>query len=163
MIEARLKAGPDSTDLVVAPQGGSGLVYLADASRTVEVAAWLRAQPYIEAVFAGEELRAIGQAPEVGLCIAFAMKTSDAANELGVPGIMSVCTSEAKPGKPKGHGSHGGMGRYETHPFQMIGGGGFAPGTVETGISRLIDIAPTILRHLGLPRDGMDGLALPTH
>jgi len=163
MIEAGLKSGPDSTDLVVAPQGGSGLVYLADPARVGDVAAWLRAQPFIGAVFAGEEMRAIGQAPEVGLEIAFAMRSSEAENELGVPGIMTVCTSDAKPGKPKGHGSHGGMGRYETHPFLMIGGGGFAPATVETGISRLIDIAPTILRHLDLPRGGMDGLALPTH
>ena len=160
MITAGLKAAPGSSELVIAPQGASGLVYLSDASRTDAVADWLRAQPFIAAVFAGEAMRSIGQAPADGLAIAFAMAHSDAPNANGVPGRIAICTSGSKPGKPEGFGSHGGIGRYETHPFLMIAGGGFAPGSVETRPSSLVDLAPTILDHLGVVVDGMDGRPL---
>ena len=171
LIEAGLKDGPSSPEVTVAPQGASGLVYLAGAgiARRGAIAAFLRAHAEIGEVFEGEAMRAIGQAPGYGsghagrdgLAIAFAMARDEEPNAHGVPGRISVCVSDAKPGKPAGHGSHGGLGRFETHPFLIAEGGGFAAGTVETGRTRLIDLAPTILRHLGLPRDGMDGLALP--
>ncbi|MEC7211313.1 MAG: alkaline phosphatase family protein, partial [Pseudomonadota bacterium] len=119
------------------------------------------AQPWCGQIFAGDELRAIGHRPGGSHAMSFAMRHQDVPNAHGVMGLIDICTSEEKPGKPAGHGSHGGMGAYETRPFLTISGGGFAPGTVEHGTSRLIDIAPTILRHLGLPRDGVDGLALP--
>jgi hypothetical protein len=41
-------------------------------------------------------------------------------------------------------------------------GGGFVPGVYQ-GRSSLIDIAPTVLRHLGRDTDGMDGRPLPRH
>ena len=42
----------------------------------------------------------------------------------------------------------------------MIDGAGFPPGTASTAPTSPIDIAPTILAHLRLPADGMDGRAL---
>lgn len=163
MIAAGLKDAPGSRDVAVAPQGAGGHVYLsADARRRLpEIRDWLAAQDWCGQVFAGAELAAIGHRPGGAHALSFAMRHRDAPNANGVRGLIDICTSEEKPGKPAGHGSHGGMGAYETRPFLTISGGGFAPGSVETGITRLVDIAPTILRHLGLPRDGMDGLALP--
>ncbi|HEV2518326.1 MAG TPA: alkaline phosphatase family protein [Devosia sp.] len=163
LVEAGLKDGPDSTDVVIAPQGGSGLLYVADRARgrIPAIAAFLEAQPYIEEVFTGNEMLAIGQRPGNGLAIVFAMARSAEPNPFGVPGLMTLCVSDEKPGKPEGHGSHGGLGDFECHPFLIANGGGFAAGTLEHGVSRLIDIAPTVMRFLGLPRDGMDGLPLP--
>lgn len=163
LVEAGLKDGPDSDDVAVAPQGGSGLIYVAPRAeaRIPAILAFLRAQPWIGEVFHGAEMLHIGQRPENGLHIAFSMARSAEPNEFGVPGQITICVSDEKPGKPEGFGSHGGLGDFERHPFLIVNGGGFAPGTVEHGVTRLIDIAPTILRHLGLPRDGMDGLALP--
>ncbi|WP_309083314.1 alkaline phosphatase family protein [Chelativorans sp.] len=163
LVEAGLKDATDSNDVVVAPQGSGGLVYLADRakSRLPAIMSFLCEQPWIGQVFAGEEMRLLGQEPGNGLAIAFSMAASDDVNEYGVPGKVTLCISDEKPGKPAGFGSHGGLGGYERHPFLMINGGGFAPGTVEHGVTRLIDIAPTILRFLNLPRSGMDGLALP--
>ncbi|HQZ11355.1 MAG TPA: alkaline phosphatase family protein [Devosia sp.] len=163
LVEAGLKDGPDSTDVVVAPQGGGGLIYIAPRAeaRINDIVAYLRAQPWIGEVFAGAEMLHLGQRPENGLRIAFSMSRSTEPNEFGVPGLITVCVSEEKPGKPQGFGSHGGLGEFERHPFLIANGGGFAAGTIEHGVTRLIDIAPTVLRHLGLPRDGMDGLALP--
>lgn len=163
LVAAGLKDGPDSTDVVVAPQGGSGLLYVAPSvqSRIPGIIAFLRAQPYIAEVFHGAEMLHIGQRPENGLVIAFAMARSAEPNPFGVPGQITICVSDEKPGKPEGFGSHGGLGDFERHPFLIANGGGFAPGTVEHGVTRLIDIAPTVMRYLGLSRDGMDGLALP--
>lgn len=163
LIEAGLKDGPDSTDVAVAPQGGSGLIYLADHAqdRAPAILNFLRAQPWIADIFYGDEMRHIGQQPGNGLAVAFAMARNEEPNEHGVVGHITICVSDDKPGKPDGHGSHGGLGAYERHPFLIANGGGFAPGTVEYGTTRLIDIAPTILRFLNLPRTGLDGLALP--
>lgn len=163
LVAARLKDSPTSTEVAIAPQGGSGLVYATGAglARIDAIAAFLAAHPRVGEVFAGPALRVIGQAEGDGLVIAFSMARDDTLNPHGVPGRIWVCTSDSKPGKPVGRGSHGGLGAWERHPFLIVAGGGFAPGSEETGQTRLIDIAPTILRHLRLPRGGMDGLALP--
>lgn len=162
LVEAGLKDGPDSTDVVVAPQGGTGLLYVARNAedRIPAILAFLRAQPWIAEIFHGDEMLHVGQRPGDGLAIAFAMQRSEAPNAFGVPGLITLCVSEEKPGKPEGFGSHGGLGKFERHPFLIANGGGFAPGSVEHGVTRLIDIAPSIMRFLGLPRDGMDGLPL---
>ena len=148
---------------MVAPQGGSGFLYLADHARdrAPAILSFLREQPWIGQVFFGGEMRHLGQGPGQGLAIAFSMARSDEPNEFGVPGRITLCVSDEKPGKPEGFGSHGGLGGFERHPFLMASGGGFEPGSVEHGVTRLIDIAPTILRFLNLPRSGVDGLALP--
>lgn len=163
MVAAGLKESLESRDVAIAPQGAGAHLYLAERARErlPAIRDWLAAQPWCAQVFAGAELAAIGHRPGGAHALSFAMRHQDAPNAHGVPGLIDVCVSDEKPGKPAGHGSHGGLGAYETRPFLTISGGGFAPGTVETGVSRLIDIAPTILRHLGLPRDGVDGLALP--
>ena len=163
MVEAKLKDSLDSAEVAVAPQGAGAHLYLAESAqdRLQPIRDWLSAQPWCGQVFVGPELAAIGHRPGGSHALSFAMRHRDAPNANGVKGLIDICTSEEKPGKPPGHGSHGGLGAYETRPFLTISGGGFAAGTVEHGRSRLIDIAPTILRHLGLPRDGVDGLALP--
>jgi hypothetical protein len=65
-------------------------------------------------------------------------------------------------GKPDrlGCGQHGGLGPHETAPFLLIDGADFAPGALVTATSSITDLAPTILRHLGLPTAGCDGRPL---
>lgn len=162
LVAAGLKDASGSTEVAVAPQGASGLVYLSGAGtrRQNDIAAFLSAHPHVGEVFAGPVMRAVGQAEGAGLAIAFSMAHDARENENGVPGHIWLCVSDTKPGKALGRGSHGGLGRWERHPFLIAESGGFAPDSTEQGRTRLIDIAPTILRHLDLPRDGMDGLAL---
>jgi len=57
-------------------------------------------------------------------------------------------------------GQHGGLARYEQMPFLMIDGAGFQEGTISNAPTSPIDIAPTILAHLQLPVEGMDGRRL---
>jgi hypothetical protein len=59
-----------------------------------------------------------------------------------------------------GFGQHGGLGINEQRPFLFVHGGVFAAGT-HRHRSSLIDIAPTVLRHLGLAAAGLDGRPLP--
>jgi hypothetical protein len=73
-------------------------------------------------------------------------------------------SAAAKPsvGKPDrlGCGQHGGLGTYEQMPFLMIGGHGFGPAATWTEPSSVIDLAPTILRHLSISADGCEGRPL---
>jgi len=59
-----------------------------------------------------------------------------------------------------GGGQHGGLGRYEQNAFLTLCGRGFKPGAKYDKETSAVDIAPTILKHLGLPFDGMDGRPL---
>src|SRR5690606_28954543 len=131
LVDAGLKEGLDSTEVVIAPQGGSGLLYVAPRAedRIPAILTFLRAQPYIGEVFYGPEMLHIGQRPENGLHIAFAMARTAEPNEFGVPGLISVCVSDENPAKPEGFGSEGGLGDFDRHPFLSANGGGFAPGT----------------------------------
>jgi arylsulfatase A-like enzyme len=42
----------------------------------------------------------------------------------------------------------------------MISGQGFIAGAVREELARVVDVAPTILAHLGLPWAGVDGRPL---
>jgi arylsulfatase A-like enzyme len=77
-----------------------------------------------------------------------------------VPGLtweLGAATDITAPGR---RATHGGLGRYETHPFLVAAGAGVAPGTTTEARSSVIDLAPTILRHLGRPHDDLDGAPL---
>ena len=110
-------------------------------------------------VIAADALSSVGQAPANGLAFAISMRATDDVNEFGVAGTSLV----AKPhfGKPDrfGCGQHGGLGAQEQAPFLMCVGQGFAPGIDERPTS-VVDVAPTVLRHLGLECEGLDGRPL---
>ena len=56
-----------------------------------------------------------------------------------------------------GCGQHGGLAKYEQMPFLTIDGDGFTAGATSGISTSPIDLAPTILAHLRLPAEGMDG------
>jgi len=58
------------------------------------------------------------------------------------------------------HGDHGGLNWGAQHVPLMLSGPGVASGLVSHFPARLVDIAPTVLRLLGLPHGPMDGLVL---
>ncbi len=161
---AGLKAAPEEPSLLSVSNGTSALIYLhPDRAGDAEaVLAFLTAQLWAGTVLAGDALRAAGQAPEGGLLCAVSMRSEDRPNAYGVPGISFA----ARPvvGKPDrlGCGQHGGLGTYEQLPFLMIEGTGFGQGTIRTELSSVIDLAPTILEHLGIPADGCEGRPLQT-
>jgi arylsulfatase A-like enzyme len=162
LVEAGLKAALDSTDVVVAPNGSAALVYLSEQAkpRGEAIAAFLERQEWTARVYAGEALRELGLHPHNALALAIDMGKLDRSNEFGVPGYSYIALNTMVDTDYTGLGQHGGMGAYEQLPFMLARGGGMAAGTQEDDPTSPVDIAPTIMRHLGLAHDGMDGRAL---
>jgi len=162
LVAAGLKAAEDSNDIVTVSNGTSCLIYLHPdhAARREALGRFLAAQDWAGQVLAGDGLAAVGQSHANALAFAVVMRSTDAPNEHGAPG--SALVAKPRGGKPDrlGCGQHGGLGQYEQMPFLLVAGPGFIPGGLcHTGTSA-VDIAPTVLAHLGQPAHGMDGRPL---
>ena len=162
LIEAGLKGASTSSDVVVAPNGTSALLYFADPAGALvgEVARFLETQEWVGRSFVGPGLAAAGLPTASPMQIAVTLKSDDRTNPHGVPGHSPVVRDALEPKDSTGFGQHGGLGTNEQSPFLFISGGSFVPGP-RYSRSSLIDIAPTVLRHLDLPTTEMDGQPLP--
>ncbi len=162
LVGASLKDGPDSDDVLAVSNGTAALVYVhpdrADRLEMLEV--FLSGREWVERLVPARALHAIGQAASHGLAFALSMRSDEEPNPFGVRGRSLV----AKPafGKPDrlGCGQHGGLARFDQASFLMVEGEGFAPGCVRSEASCLVDVAPTVLQHLGLSHEAMDGRPL---
>jgi hypothetical protein len=161
LVEAGLKAGPDSGDLVAASQGTSALFFLAPEAqgRLPTLQAFLAAQDWAAEIYLDGDLGRVGLDGGMGLAAAVSLCKSETPNAFGVPGASAIMY---EPGglNNLACGQHGGTGRWEQSPFLFLRGGGFPAGAVRQSPSSCIDIAPTVLRHLGQPEDGTDGRPL---
>jgi predicted AlkP superfamily pyrophosphatase or phosphodiesterase len=162
LVEAGLTRAAQSADVVVAPNGSAALLYFAEpAGQHVGVVArFLETQDWVGRLFVGDGLGEIGLPTGTAAQIAVALKADDRANPLGVMGHSHVVRDPQEPKNATGFGQHGGLGPNEQSPFLFVSGGGFMPGTRRSR-SSLVDIAPTVLRHLGLAAPGLDGRPLP--
>jgi arylsulfatase A-like enzyme len=167
LVAAGLKRAIGSSDVVVAPNGTAALIYFAepDAPLVGEVAHFLEGEPWVDRVFAGDALAAVGLPTGSPAQIAIALQSDDRANPHGVRGhghiVRDTLSVEGGPAPDfTGFGQHGGLGGNEQSPFLFVHGGGFVPGIYRERTS-LIDIAPTVLRHLSITADGLDSRPLP--
>ncbi len=162
LVEAGLKQGLDSPDVVVAPQGTAALVYLSAQARPRlgELRRFFESQDWVGSVAGGHELEALGQDAGDSLALAVSLHKSGASNAFGVPGMSDLMLDRVEDLNHVGCGQHGGLGPWEMAPFLYVRGPGFRPGTSRPERSCVTDIAPTILRHLGLACEGMDGAPL---
>ena len=162
LVEAGFKESAKSSDVVVAPQGTSAILHFAPSARdrSRAVLDWLPTQDFTGAVASGDMLGEWGLPQGGTLAIAVSLAGDDEANEFGVRGRSDVAENALGGESLPGHGQHGGLGPYEQRPFLALRGGVVSPGRHESPAS-LVDLAPTILRHLGLAADGLDGVALP--
>jgi arylsulfatase A-like enzyme len=161
LVEAGLKTATASSDVVVAPNGTAALLYFSDPASALagEVTRFLETQDWVGRAFVGNALAEIGLPTGSALQIAVTLKPDDRANPHGVPDHSHIVRDWLEPKDSTGFGQHGGLGRNEQRPFLFVANGGFVPGTYR-GRSSLLDIAPTVLRHLGLAATGMDGRPL---
>jgi hypothetical protein len=162
LVAAGLKDGLDSRDVVVAPQGTAATIFFAATARNrvASTEAFLARENWAARVFAGERLAEVGLPTDTALQVAVALATDDRVNPHGVPGFGAIVSDPNDPEGRIGFGQHGGLGANEQRPFLTICGGGFVPGE-RVAPSSLCDIAPTVLRHLRMDHDDMDGRALP--
>jgi len=162
LIGAGLKAGPDSSDLVTAPNGTATLIYRArDAKASVEeLRRFLESQDWVDRIFTGPELAEVRIPTDGPVAAAVSLRTENRPNEFGIWGYGDIA-ADLDGRDFTGFGQHGGLGPNEQRPFLFVRGPGFRDGVeVEAPVSH-VNIAPTVLRHLGLPWDGMDGTPLP--
>ena len=159
---AGLKQAPDSDDVISVSNGTACLIYLHPdhTARRETLGRFLAEQDWAGQVLSGDRLAAVGQSHANALAFAVSMHSSAAPNAHGVPGSALVALPRA--GKPDrmGCGQHGGLGTYEQMPFMMVSGPGFAADGLCQATTSPVDIAPTVLTHLGLPANGMDGRPL---
>ncbi|MBL0144144.1 MAG: alkaline phosphatase family protein [Betaproteobacteria bacterium] len=162
LVEAGLKSALDSRDVVVAPQGTAVIIHVADEGRArlPDLVSWLEAQDFAGRVFAGEALSGLGLPNGGTLAVAVNLAGDDEPNDYGVRGRSDVAENALGGESRPGNGQHGGLGPYEQRPFLVLRGGGYRGGAMP-GTASLIDLAPTMLRHLGLPTGGIEGTALP--
>jgi hypothetical protein len=93
------------------------------------------------------------RAPEVY----FTMRTDDSINRWGMPGSCHFNSSEL----PEGGGTHGGLHPIEMNNLLAVQGAAFRQAYASAWPASHTDIAPTILKLLGLPRPaGMTGRLL---
>lgn len=162
LVAAGLKQAPDSRDVVVAPNGTAATLYFADPDGDLvpQVARFLSGENWVGELFAGDRLAAAGLPADTPMRIAISLAGEDKPNPHGVSGYAPIVLDPSDGESKVGFGQHGGLGSHEQSPFLIIEGGGFAPGR-RSDASSLIDIAPTVLRHLHMDHDDMDGCALP--
>lgn len=147
---------------MVAPQGTSATIYFSDAARgRVSTAReFLRRENWVDRVLAGAQLAEVGLPTDTSLQVAVAMATDDGINPHGVGGYGAIVFNPEDSESKIGFGQHGGLGANEQRPFLIAEGGGFGA-RAENRPTSLIDIAPTVLRHLRMDHDDTDGQALP--
>lgn len=162
LVAAGIKAAPQSTDVVVAPQGTSATIYFSETARgrVGDTARLLRRENWAGRVAEGAELARVGLPTDTALQVAVAMATDARVNPHGVAGYGAIVANPEDNESKIGFGQHGGLGVDEQNPFLIAEGGGFAART-EIRPSSLIDIAPTVLRQLRIDFGDMDGRPLP--
>jgi arylsulfatase A-like enzyme len=162
LVAAGLKSALDSNEIIAVSSGTSSLVYVhPDAEdRRERLGQFLRAQAWVGHLAGTDELGAIGQAPHYGLAFALSLCADAYENEFGVPGRSLAAKPRWGKSDRLGCGQHGGLGRFEQSPVLMIDGAGFAAGYARGDSAHVVDVAPTITRHLGIPAPGMDGRPL---
>ena len=162
LVKAGLKDAADSGDVVSVSNGTSALIYVHEthAARIDAIGAYLKKQPWAERVIGRADLASVGQTARNGLAFAVAMAATEAPNAFGIPGQSFAAKPAAGKADRMGCGQHGGLARFEQSPFLLAQGAGFSPGTARSAPSSVIDIAPTVLTHLGVAFSGLDGRAL---
>lgn len=161
LVKAGYKDADDSNDVVVAPQGFSALIHFSSEAqeRIAAVARWFSSQDFTGCVIAMDQLASLGLPFGNSLGLAITLKYESRVNDFGVEGYCDAAANPFSFETTPGFGQHGGLGRHEKSPFLFVRYPEIAPGNHMRPVS-LVDIAPTVLRHLGLPCDGMDGQPL---
>jgi predicted AlkP superfamily pyrophosphatase or phosphodiesterase len=131
--------------------GGASMgVYVRDKARIAEAVATLRKEPWCEAVYC-EDAKAACDRSLTSLRAYFPGRSPDLMVDLDDDAALNYVQA----------GQHGSL-RHEDMAIPLIlSGAGVAPGKLG-GEARLVDVAPTVLRLLGLPAEGLrpDGRVL---
>jgi arylsulfatase A-like enzyme len=162
LVAGGVKAGPTSDDVLAVSNGTAVLIYVHPdhASKVPKIKGFLEGSAWAGQIFGPDELGCVGQAADACLAFAVSMRANQQPNTFGVPGLSLAAKPAAGKADRLGCGQHGGLGEFEQSPFMLISGLGFEANTTRSEPTCVVDIAPTILRHLGLSWSGLDGRPL---
>jgi predicted AlkP superfamily pyrophosphatase or phosphodiesterase len=138
-------------DHYVSNTGGASMgVYVRDKRRVADAAAALRAEPWCEAVYC-EDVKAACDRSLQSLRAYFPGRSPDLMVDLDDDAALN----HAQPGQ------HGSLRHDDMAIPLILSGAGVASGKVA-GDARLVDVAPTVMKLLGLPPGGLrpDGRVL---
>ena len=164
--EAGFPAGGEPGGVAVAPNGGSALFYThpGDQDTPQRLAFWLMSQPWCGSLTVSDSVAAIPGTLPASLVgnqgprcpeIAMSFRWDSTANGSGYPGTVYST------GGAPGNGQHGSMSKHEMNNVLIAWGPSFKENCTVDTPSGNVDLAPTVLRILGIT-DGppMDGRIL---
>ena len=165
LIKAGFKVCVDSRDVVVVSNGLSASIYVSKGARDrvpgmIEL---LNQDHRIDKVISGCDLKNVGHREKSALVIMVSGVHTNECNEFGVPGTSSAFATALSSDSLVGCGEHGGLGAFEQNPILLVAGEGFESGSQSNEKTSVIDIAPTIARHLRIGLEGMTGRAVQTN
>ena len=171
LVQAGLKSGPDSDDVVIASSGQAMALHVRDrdVTRIASIIRFLQRQPWTGVLFTagrpGEaapiagrepgtfalELAHLGQA-ERGPDIVLTFPWDSSANAFGVAGTNHAAAQTSGPisGADAGHGA---LSPWTIRNTFMAWGVDFKRGTTVNAPSSNVDIVPTLLALMNLERD----------
>jgi predicted AlkP superfamily pyrophosphatase or phosphodiesterase len=164
--EARFAPGGEAEGVAVASNGGSALFYVhqQDPVAAERLAVWLMEQPWCGPITASEAVAGIPgtlpaslvgdegpRAPEITMSFRWNSQ----------PNSTGYCGYTYSTGGAPGVGQHGSMSRHELQNILLAWGPSFKQGVKLDNPSGNIDLAPTVLRTLGISTKAfMDGRVL---
>ena len=175
LVEAKLKAAPESTDVVLASSGQAVALHVADGDRerVERIARFARSREWggvlfsaarepgdwrgaVEGTFSLEAIHLDNPERRPDLLVTFPWTSRE--NGFGVAGSDLACVSGGAKLYPSDHGS---LSPWNVRSTLLGWGAGFKQGIRSPAPAGNVDVAPTALALLGIAaRDGMDGRTL---
>jgi predicted AlkP superfamily pyrophosphatase or phosphodiesterase len=165
---------PKPEDIMLAGNGGSVLFYVVGHNQTLirRLVEFLQRSDFAGVIFTKEPMegtfsldRAMIHPPSPGYSAAssdhapdvvMAFRWNDSKNQFGVPGMIDADWQRAA-----GKGTHATLSRFDMHNTLIAAGPDFRRGRTDDLPTGNIDLAPTILRILGIkPAQRLDGRIL---
>ena len=157
-------AGFSPQEVIVAPNGGSVLFYCQSEAVTHRLAAWLMERPWCGALMASEAAGEIEGTLPISLAGAEGPRAPELAMSFGWdsrPNDAGYNGFAYSGGGQPGQGQHGSMSRHEMNNTLVVNGPSFRRSTRVQSPTGNVDLAPTVLRLLGIPvPDHMEGRVL---
>jgi arylsulfatase A-like enzyme len=158
---------PKPGDIMLVGNGGSVLFYIAghDAEVTRRLVEFLQQTDFAGVIFTKETMPGtfvLDQAkidpPEAANApdVVMAFRWNDSKNQFGVPGMINADWQRAA-----GKGTHATLSGFDMHNTLIVAGRDFRRGEIDDLPSGNVDLAPTILRILGItPPQQLNGRIL---
>jgi predicted AlkP superfamily pyrophosphatase or phosphodiesterase len=161
LIEAGLKAAPDSDDVVIASSGQAIALHVRSAELVQKVVAFLQSRPWIGVLFTARGVEGTfplalvhADHPVRAPDVLFTFPWTSAHNAFGVPG------TDVGDAASKVTSDHGSLSPWTIRNTLLAWGPAFKRGVVVRVPAGNVDVAPTILALHGLDASGLDGRVL---